>query len=189
MAENRGVEMIRGERFTLDRQYSGIPDDVVFCSNCVVSNQRPRTRFNEAGVCSACQWAWEKDHVIDWKVRAKELEELCDRHRSNNGSFDVVVPGSGGKDSAFVAHHLKTMYGMNPLCVTWAPFAYTGIGWENLMKFIDSGFTNITGQPGGELHRKLARLSFDLKGDPWEPFSVGQKSWAFNIALKLWKYP
>ena len=185
MVINRGVELIRGQRLTLDRQYSDIPEEVVFCRNCVVSNQRPRTRFNEEGICSACQWAWEKDHVVDWDAREKELQELCDKHRSSDGSFDVVVPGSGGKDSGFVAHQLKVRYGMNPLCVTWSPFAYTSIGWENLTNFIDSGFTNIMGQPGGELHRKLARLAFELKGDPWEPFSVGQKTWAYHIATKF----
>ncbi|MBT4731089.1 N-acetyl sugar amidotransferase, partial [Candidatus Woesearchaeota archaeon] len=94
-------------KYTLDNQFDELPKDVVYCKNCVVSNQRPRTAFNKDGVCSACQWAYEKDHVIDWKSREKELQDLCDRYRSNDGSFDVVVPGSGGKDSAFVAHQLK----------------------------------------------------------------------------------
>ena len=91
-------------RITLDRQLEQLPREVVFCRNCVVSNQRPRTRFNEEGICSACLWAYEKDHAVDWDKRAKELDALCERHRSKDGSFDVVVPGSGGKDSGFVAH-------------------------------------------------------------------------------------
>ena len=172
-------------RITLDRQLEQLPREVVFCRNCVVSNQRPRTRFNEEGICSACLWAYEKDHAVDWDKRAKELDALCERHRSKDGSFDVVVPGSGGKDSGFVAHQLKHRYGMHPLCVTWAPFAYTDIGWQNLQSFVDSGFTNIIGQPDGEVHRKLSRLAFELKGDPWEPFSYGQKAWAFQIASKF----
>lgn len=177
--------MSRGPRITLDRQYEGVPKEVVFCRNCVVSNQRPRTRFNEEGICSACQWAYEKDHTVDWEKREKELQDLCDRFRSRDGRFDLVVPGSGGKDSGFVAHQLKTRYGMNPLCVTWSPFEYTDIGWKNLTSFIDSGFTNILGQPGGSIHRKLARLAFELKGDPWEPFVMGQKAWAYHIATKF----
>jgi N-acetyl sugar amidotransferase len=171
--------------FTLDKQFDELPKEVVFCKNCVVSNQRPRTRFNEEGICSACQWAFEKDHSVDWTTREKELRELCDKHRKNDGSFDVVVPGSGGKDSAFTAHQLKVRYGMNPLCVTWAPFAWTDIGWQNLQNFILSGFSNITGQPNGNLHRKLARLAFELKGDAWEPFAYGQKTWAFHMADKF----
>lgn len=167
---------------TLDRQFSELPKEVVFCKNCVVSNQRPRTLFNEQGICSACQWAFEKDYLINWKERERELKDLCDRYRSTNGSFDVVVPGSGGKDSALVAHVLKTRYGMHPLCVTWAPFEWTTIGWANLKNFIAAGFSNIIGQPDGQIHRKLSRLAFELKGDAWEPFVYGQKAWAFHIA-------
>ena len=70
---------------TLDSQLAELPDEVIFCKNCVVSNQRPRTEFNEAGICSACQWAKEKDHNVDWGLRIKELEDLCDRFRSKNG--------------------------------------------------------------------------------------------------------
>ncbi|EME67444.1 N-acetyl sugar amidotransferase, partial [Paramagnetospirillum caucaseum] len=67
---------------------------------------------------------------IDWAERERELVETCNRFRRNDGRFDVVVPSSGGKDSAFVAHMLKHKYGMNPLTVTWAPHAYTDIGWK-----------------------------------------------------------
>ncbi|MDC0357804.1 N-acetyl sugar amidotransferase [Oligoflexia bacterium] len=169
----------------LDKQFDELPKEVVFCKNCVVSNQRPRTIFNAEGICSACQWAYEKDHAVDWNQREKELEALLDQHRSSDGSFDVVVPGSGGKDSAFVAHQLKTRYGMHPLCCTWAPFEYTDIGWRNMQSFVKAGFDNIMGQPNGSIHRKLTRLAFDLKGDAWEPFTFGQKAWAFHIAQRF----
>ncbi|CAI2717015.1 Legionaminic acid biosynthesis protein PtmG [Nitrospina watsonii] len=74
---------------------------------------------------------------------------------------------------------------MNPLCVTWAPFVWTDIGWVNLQNFVQSGFYNIIGQPDGILHRKLSRLAFEVKGDAWEPFAFGQKSWAYHIAEKF----
>lgn len=170
---------------TLDRQLTLLPTEVVFCRNCVVSNQRPRTRFNDEGICSACQWAYEKDHVVNWEQRTQELEALCDRFRSLDGEFDVVVPGSGGKDSGYVAHQLKHRYGMHPLCVTWSPFEYTDIGWQNLQRFVGTGFTNILGQPDGQFHRTLTRLAFELKGDPWEPFTYGQKAWAFHVAVRF----
>ena len=170
---------------TLDKQFDELPKEVYFCKNCVVSNQRPRTHFNEHGVCSACVWAYEKDHVIDWKERGRELQDLCDRYRSKDGQFDVVVPGSGGKDSIFVAHHLKHRYGMHPLTTTWAPFEWIDIGWENLRSWVLSGFTNLTGQPDGIFHSKLSKLAFELVGDAWQPFTFGQKAWAWNIADKF----
>jgi len=178
-------ELAKASPLTLDTQFADLPKEIEFCNNCVVSNQRPRTLFNEQGICNACQWSWEKDHAVDWESREKELQALCDRHRRNDGSWDVVVPGSGGKDSVYVAHQLKHKYGMHPLCVTWSPFEYTDIGWKNLQAFIHSGFDNLTAQPNQIVHRKLARLAFDLLGDAWQPFTYGQKAWAFHVAVRF----
>jgi len=172
-------------KINLDKQMVELPKNIVFCKNCVVSNQRPRTDFNDEGICSACQWSFEKDHLINWDDRQNELEELCNKFRSKDGSYDVVVPGSGGKDSGFVAHQLKHRYGMNPLCVTWAPFGWTNIGWKNLQNFVGAGFNNIIAQPDQKIHQKLSRLSFELVGDAWQPFAFGQKAWAFHIADKF----
>lgn len=169
----------------LDKQLLSQPKEVIFCKKCVVSNQRPRTVFDADGVCSACRYAWEKDHAINWEAREAELIKVLDKHRSKDGSFDVVVPGSGGKDSGYVAHMLKTKYGMHPLVVTWAPFIYTDIGWKNFNNFIDSGFIAFSCFPNGILHRKLARVAFELKGDAWEPFAFGQKAYPFHMALKF----
>ena len=72
-----------------------------------------------------------KKRKINWLDREKQLKELCKRFRRSDGRYDVIVPGSGGKDSFLVAHELKYKYNMNPLTVTWAPHIYTDIGWEN----------------------------------------------------------
>lgn len=169
----------------LEKQLLTQPKDVRFCRTCVVSNQRPRITFDEEGVCSACRFAYEKYHVIDWKARERQLEALLDRHRRKDGTWDVVVPGSGGKDSAFVAHQLKAKYGMHPLTVTWAPFRYTDIGWQNFVGFIDAGFNNLLAHPSGILHRKLSRICFEELGDAWQVFGYGQMCYAFHIALRF----
>ena len=169
----------------LDKQLDTQPKEVVFCKNCVVSNQRPRIGFDNDCICSACKYAWRKHHVINWDQREKELKALLDKHRSNDGSFDVIVPMSGGKDSGYVAHQLKYVYGMHPLCVTWAPFIYTDIGWKNFNSFVQSGFDVLSCYLNGRLHRKLARISFETLGDAWQPFTYGQKAFALHMSLKF----
>ncbi len=172
-----------------ETQIPNLPQEIKFCRKCVVSNQRPRIVFDDEGVCSACRYAEQKDNVIDWKARELELEQLLDRHRSKDGQYDVVVPGSGGKDSAFVAHELKHKWGMNPLTVTWSPFVYMDIGYKNWRSFIYSGFDNILATPNGGLHRKLAKLGFQISGDHFLPFIYGQNSYAYwaakQYAVKL----
>ena len=105
-----------------------LPTTVAYCKECVVSNQRPRIVFDGNGTCNACNYTKHKNNSINWLEREEQLKELLARHRRSDGSFDVVVPSSGGKDSARVAHELKYNYGMNPLTVTWAPHVYTDIG-------------------------------------------------------------
>ena len=169
----------------LDQQLKTQPKEVIFCKKCVISNQRPRITFNKDGICSACQYAYRKHHIINWQKREKELIRLVDKHRSKNGAFDIIVPGSGGKDSAYVAHQLKYVYGMHPLCITWAPHLYTDIGWKNFQNFVNSGFDVISCYPNGKFHRKLARIAFETLGDAWQPFTYGQKAFALHMALKF----
>jgi N-acetyl sugar amidotransferase len=171
-------------RSNLDRQFLTLPEEVKYCTQCVISNQRPQLLFYEDGVCGACRNADYKERV-DWKKRELELEQLLDQHRRKDGYWDVLVPSSGGKDSGFVAHELKTKWGMNPLTVTWTPMLYTDIGRENYQSFVDHGFTNIFCNPNGELQRKMARLTFEELGDAFHVFVLGQAHYPIWMALKF----
>ena len=74
------------------REKYKLPSEVKFCKRCVVSNQRPRIIFDDKGVCSACRFAEHKKNVINWTKRESELAKLCNKHRSEDGSYDVIVP-------------------------------------------------------------------------------------------------
>ncbi|PIR26649.1 MAG: N-acetyl sugar amidotransferase [Deltaproteobacteria bacterium CG_4_10_14_0_2_um_filter_43_8] len=171
------------EKRNVVEQYN-LPPNVRFCKKCTISNQRPRITFDEQGVCSACNFAEYKRKKVDWKEREAELLELCDKHRKNNGEYDVIVPCSGGKDGSFVAHQLKYKYGMNPLTVTWAPLKATDIGRRNLDAFIASGFDNVLGTPNGKVTRQLTHLAFNYLGDPFQPFIYGQTNFPLHMAVK-----
>lgn len=168
----------------------GLPGDVRFCRSCVISNQRPNSareyettaktakktiHFDNGGICDACRAAEQKKR-IDWDARERELIALCDRFRRNDGRYDCIVPGSGGKDSFYAAHVLKTKYGMHPLTVTWAPHIYTEWGWRNFQRWIQAGFDNILVTPNGRVHRLVTRLSTEILFHPFQPFIIGQKS-------------
>lgn len=172
---------IRAEATNLDPQTT--PDEVIMCSKCVVTNQRPRITFDDEGVCSACRYAEDQANKVDWRQREHHLRMLLDRHR-RSGGYDVIVPCSGGKDSSMVAHQLKHKYDMHPLCVTWAPYLYTDVGRENFDAFVQSGFDVVVCHPSGVLHRKLARLSLEYYGDPFQPFVYGQLAWPMHVAVQ-----
>lgn len=182
----------------LETKY-GLPQKVIFCKKCVMSNQRPiseiefkhnietkkRTlQFDTKGVCDACRYAQAKEK-IDWKKRKGELIELLDKYRKSDGSYDCVVPGSGGKDSAMAAHLLKYKYGMHPLTVTWPPILYTDYGYKNFKNWIEiGGFDNITFKPNGKAMKLLTKLSIENLFHPFQTFILGQKNLAPKIAAK-----
>ena len=175
----------------------GLPGDVKFCRRCIISNQRPNSvaeyankpgaskptiMFDDDGVCDACK-ATDHKQTINWQDRERELVELCDKHRRNDGHYDCVVPGSGGKDSFFAAHLLKYKYGMHPLTVTWAPHIYTDWGWKNFHSWIHAGFDNMLVTPNGRVHRLLTRLSTELLFHPFQSFMIGQKGMAPKMSV------
>ncbi|MDD5086533.1 MAG: N-acetyl sugar amidotransferase [Candidatus Nanoarchaeia archaeon] len=169
----------------MDAQLSKVPKEIKLCKKCIMPNTRPRIEFDEEGVCNACRYAEKKFHGgIDWDAREKELKELLDKHRSKDGSFDCLVPGSGGKDSVFVAEELKK-YGMHPLLVTWGPFMWAPIGYQNYINWIQAGNDGLVLFQNGILHRKLSRIGFELLGDNFEPFTYGQKAFVFHVALRF----
>lgn len=180
-----------------DTKY-GLPQKVQFCKVCVISNQRPNSAveyqhtkqskketisFDDDGVCDACRFAERKRRTIDWDDREKQLMDLCDRHRSKDGKYDCILPGSGGKDSFYASHILRHKYGMNPLTVTWAPHIYTDWGWKNFQAWIHAGHDNMLTTPNGRVHRLLTRLAVDNLFHPFQAFMFGQKSLAPKMAL------
>lgn len=176
----------------------GLPADVHFCRKCVISNQRPNSsiefqhttesrkatiHFDKEGICDACRLAEQKKNSIDWAERDRALRDLCDRYRGDGSHYDCIVPGSGGKDSFYAAHILKTKYGMHPLTVTWAPHIYTDWGWRNFQSWIHAGFDNYLHTPNGRVHRLLTRLAVENLFHPFQPFILGQKQLAPKQAL------
>ncbi|ALL04393.1 LPS biosynthesis protein [Pedobacter sp. PACM 27299] len=176
--------------------YYGLPEEVKFCTKCVMSNQRPASavefkhtkdskkvtmQFDENGVCDACRTAEVKNN-INWGMREEELIALLDKHRKNDGSYDCLVPGSGGKDSAYQAHVLKYKYGMNPLTVTWPPILYTDYGLKNWKNWLDAGFDNISFYRNGKVMKLLTKLSIENLLHPFQTFILGQKNLAPKIA-------
>jgi len=139
---------------------------ITWCKNCLNMSTRPRITFDARGWCNACQWMEEKKH-IDWAPRKKELEDLLEKNRSKTGSFDCIVPVSGGKDGSYVAYMLKHKYGMTPLTVTVRPALSLPIGDQNLINFIQSGYDHIHISPNSKVMDRLNKYGFIEKGFPY----------------------
>ena len=181
------------------------PENVIFCKKCVTSNQkvlssslisddqkhsnRSRMGFID-GVCDGCIQVDRKyNQEIDWKERELKLKKILEKYRSRNGSYDCIVPGSGGKDSVFHAEILKKKYNMNPLTVTFSPHMYTEAGMKNFHNWpLNGDVHNFLYTPSGGVHKKLTQLAFKNLLHPFQPFIFGQRHFASHLAL-LFKIP
>jgi len=164
---------------------------IFWCNNCLNMSTRPRITFDQRGWCNACQWMEEKKEM-DWSARKKELQDLLDKHRSTDGSYDCLIPASGGKDGSYLAYQLKHKYKMNPLAVTSRPPLSLELGDKNLEAFIGSGYEHIHVSANLDAMRKLNKLGFIEKGFPYYgwlitittvPLIVANR---FNIPLIFW---
>ena len=84
------------------------------CSNCILPETYPFIRFNEKGICNYCE-NYEKQKFFGEDSLFKYLEKF----RSKDNSADCLVGLSGGRDSTYGLHLLKTKYKMNPIAYTF----------------------------------------------------------------------
>lgn len=178
--------------------FYGLNSKIEFCKLCTNSNQKPNSEREykhvkqtnkptikvEKGICNACKVNDYKKENIDWEKREKQLKKLCDKFRKNNGDYDCLIPGSGGKDSFYVSHVLKHKYGMNPLTLTFSPHLYTDWGFKNFKSWIQTGFDNYLFTPNPKIHRLLTRISLENLFHPFQPFIFGQNFLAPKLAAK-----
>lgn len=154
------------------------------CIKCLTPETRPRVKFDDKGVCSACLH-WESKKKLDWRSRKDELSRTCDRFRKNDGSFDVIVPGGGGKDSSYVAWQLKNEYGMNPLCVCATPTLSTELGRQNLDNFAKSGFNLVEVTSNPEIAKLISRKAFIKFGQPQLQWLYAILATPIRLAVKM----
>jgi len=157
---------------------------VKWCSNCLAMSTRPRISFDERGWCNACRWMEEKK-ALNWGAREEKLIQLLDKHRRSDGSFDCLVPVSGGKDGSYVAYNLKHKYGMNPLCVTVTPALPLELGEKNLRAFVESGFNHISINPAFEAMRILNKRGLVETGFPYYGWLVAIQAAPIRIAAQF----
>ena len=162
-----------------------------YCKRCLYPDTKPLLIINEDGICDACL-NWEKKSSIDWESRRKQLDEIVGRYRKTDGSYDCVIPVSGGKDSHAQAIYARDELGLNPLLVTFIPRDLVELGRKNIENLKSIGFDYIEFTPNPQIYRKLAKIGLTELGDVTWPEHHGifiipiKIAAAFKIPLVIW---
>ena len=168
-------------------------DKLNYCKRCCLPETVEGIKFDEMGICQACQSSEHKMH-INWKEREEALKKILERHKGKSGSnYDCIVPISGGKDSTFQLHVVVKVYGMKPLVVTHNHGWYSETGKYNLENALKKfNVDHVMFTPNPDFVNRLSRRSLETIGDScWHchagvgafPLQIAVK---FNIPLIIW---
>lgn len=143
-----------------------IEGKIKFCKKCLMPNTRPGSIFNKERVCQACL-NYENRKFVDWKQREKELKELCDKYRRNDGDYDCIIAVSGGKDSYFLVHTLVKKMDMHPLLITVTDsFTHTNAGIHNKRNLIETFKLNHYEYTiNHDLFKRATKIAFEETGE------------------------
>lgn len=83
------------------------------CTRCILSETMPFIEFDENGVCNYCRNYKKMQHKGE-----EALEKKLSIYRKDN-KVDNIVMFSGGRDSSYSLHLLKTKYQMNPIAYSY----------------------------------------------------------------------
>jgi tRNA(Ile)-lysidine synthase TilS/MesJ len=161
------------------------------CNRCVITNTRFNIKFNEEGICYPCLYF--ENQEFDESERWLELDDLCSKYRKRDGSYDMIIPLSGGKDSHYQVHLFKEMLNMNPLGIMVDYGSWTKVGRDNFYNIGNRfGIDILTFTINGKTLKREARRGFFDYLHPWKywdkvlyekPLELAQK---LGIGLVAW---
>lgn len=111
------------------------------CSKCILPETYPGISFDSNGVCNRChEWMTEYQKV-DYPALRIQLDNLIEAKkaeaRASGSPYDIVVPVSGGKDSAFVLYVMKKIYNCRVLAVNYNNTFQTELAYRNLQNLTE----------------------------------------------------
>ncbi|HMJ47603.1 MAG TPA: N-acetyl sugar amidotransferase [Ferruginibacter sp.] len=158
-----------------------------YCNRCLYPVNHPlNIILDEEGICSGCRVHEEKDS-LDWKPRSAKLKSILSAYKNNSGNnYDCIIPVSGARDSHFIVHTLKNVYGMNPLLVTYNKHYNTAEGVRNLTNLrirFDCDIMMLTVNP--ETVKKITRATMRKFGSIYWHCIAGQTVYPVQVAVKF----
>lgn len=158
-----------------------------YCNRCLYPVNHPlHLTFDTQDVCSGCRVHEEKD-VLNWQQRGQKLGQLLQSFKSKTGrTYDCIVPVSGARDSYFIVHTVKNIYGMNPLLVTYNKHYNTRVGIRNLAylrTLFGCDLLTLTVSPA--VVKKITRITLHQLGSIYWHCLAGSTVFPVQMAVRL----
>ncbi len=158
-----------------------------YCKRCLYPENHPlNITFDNKGICSGCLVHEEKDQ-LNWEERENILKEILEKYKNKSESnYDCIIPISGARDSYFIVHMIKNVYGMNPLLVTYNKHYNTELGIRNLAylrTIFDCDLMTLTINP--KTVKKITAVTLSKFGSMYWHCLAGQTVFPVQVAVRF----
>lgn len=109
------------------------------CPRCALPETFPGIVFYEDGLCNYCVYYdlfSQRLKTFREKLR-EEFEKVIVEVKQNQDGYHCILCYSGGKDSTFLLHLLKTQYDLNPLAYTFDNGFISPQAFRNIANVVD----------------------------------------------------
>lgn len=94
------------------------------CKKCLLNETYPNISFSDEGICNYCESHVHIGELNEYYEEKKQeldaiIKKAIEKRKTTGAPYDIIVPLSGGKDSAYVAYYLKNNYDVNILGLTY----------------------------------------------------------------------
>ena len=104
------------------------------CSRCILPETFPFIRFDAEGVCNYCHGYKPRYAGRDGAADRRAFIETMQRYRSPDGTPDVLVAFSGGRDSSYGLHLIREEFGLTPVTFTYDWGMVTDLARRNIAR-------------------------------------------------------
>jgi len=96
------------------------------CKKCILPETFPSIEFDENGVCNLCR-NYQKIKIL----REEDLKKELNKFKKPGKEPNCLVALSGGRDSSYALHYVKTVLKMNPIAFSYDWGVITDLGRRN----------------------------------------------------------
>jgi hypothetical protein len=111
------------------------------CPRCALPDVFPGFEMTAAGTCNYCVYHdlfMDRLRAFRARLRDEFTKAVDEALQSNRNGHHCILCYSGGKDSTFLLHLLKTQYGLNPLAFTLDNGFISPQAFRNIAKVVDA---------------------------------------------------
>ncbi|MGE0078453.1 MAG: N-acetyl sugar amidotransferase [Bacteroidales bacterium] len=148
------------------------------CKKCILTESYHGIEFDNNGVCNLCNSNRKFSPIGESK-----LIDIFNSAKKKNTKYNVLVPLSGGKDSAYILHLAVNVYGLKVLTMTFDNGFLSQLAIDNINTIVEkTKVDHIFCRPNPDTLQKIYRHMLKESGDFCGSCDIGTRANILKVA-------